>query len=79
MFAMYIRGFVLRMTKYGRYTDLLAGVVMLGLAFWWKSPWTAFFGVLSILSYVTDFNGWIQRTTMRIAVNKAAARRGARR
>lgn len=73
-FALFLRTFIKHVSKFGRYTDLIAGVVLVGLAFYWKSPWTGFFGVVSLVAAAGDLNGRIQRWSQRKAMNLAQAR-----
>lgn len=75
VFMLYLMGFVQKLTKYGRWTDLVVGLVTLSLGVYWGSTWTMAFGALGILSFAVDLNGMIQRRTMSFAHSRAMARR----
>ena len=75
VFMLYVMGFVQKLTKYGRWTDLVVGLATLALGIHWGSPWTIAFGGLGILSFAVDLNGMIQRRTMAFAHSRAMARR----
>ena len=61
MFVLYVNGFIQSFTKYGRYADLVLGLVVLGLAFHWHSWLAAGCAAVSLVAFATDFNGWVQR------------------
>lgn len=67
VFMMYVMGFVQKMTKYGRWLDLVLGLATVGLGIYWNSPWTMALGSIGIISFAIDLNGIIQRRTMNIA------------
>lgn len=75
VFMLYVMGFIQKLTKYGRWTDLIAGLATIGLGVYWQSPWTMAFGALGIVSFAVDLNGLIQRRTMAFAHARAMSRR----
>lgn len=75
IFLVYLIGFIKKFTLFGRYLDLSVGVVMMGLGIWWQSPWTMFFGALSIAAFAFDLNGWVQRRSMAYAQSKMIRRK----
>lgn len=75
VFMMYVMGFVQKMTRYGRWADLVLGLVMIGLGIYWRSPWTVALGVVGIGSFAIDLNGMIQRRTMAMAHARMISRK----
>lgn len=75
LFMMYLMGFVQKFTRYGRWADLALGLVMISLGVYWRSPWTAGFGMLGVVSFAIDLNGMIQRRTLAFAHARAIARK----
>lgn len=78
MFRMILRGTVLKFSRYGRYLDLILGVVMLALAWYWQSWITAALGSFSIAMFAINLNGMIQNKAMNMAVGVAQKRQAAK-
>lgn len=78
MFRMMLRGTILKFSKFGRYLDLILGLVMLGLAWYWQSWITAAFGAFSVAMFAINLNGIIQNKAMNMAVGVAQKRQAAR-
>lgn len=74
----YLMGFVEKLTKYGRWTDLAFGLITIALGYYWSSPWTMAFGALGIVSFAVDLNGIIQRRTMAFAQARVSRRQSKR-
>lgn len=73
MFALYVNGFIQMFSRFGRYADLAAAVVMIALAVLWRSPVTAALAAVSFLAYAIDLNGWVQRKSMAYAKSRLVA------
>ena len=75
---MILRGTVLKFSAYGRYLDLILGVAMLALAWYWHSWITAALGAFSVVMFAINLNGIIQRKAMNMAVGVAQKRHAAK-
>lgn len=78
MLRMLLKSMIMKFTKYGRYLDLVAGVGLLALAWYWQSWVTAGFGVFSLAMFAINLNGIIQKRTMSMAVGVHARRQASR-
>lgn len=75
VFMMFVRGFILKFTRHGRWADLVVGLGAITLGIYWSSPWTAAFGVIGLISFAVDFNGMVQRRTMAFAQARMTSRK----
>lgn len=78
MFRMMFRSMVLKFSKYGRYLDLLAGICLLLLGWYWQSWITAGLGLFSLTMFAINLNGIIQNRAMNMAVGIHARRQASR-
>lgn len=74
----YVMGFIEKLTKYGRWTDLAFGLITIAFGIYWSSYWTMAFGALGVLSFAIDLNGMIQRRSMAFAQARVSRRRSNR-
>lgn len=74
MFKIVLRNLILRFSKYGRYADLVAGIVALGLGVWWQSYLLMGLGAFSLFAYAINLNGRIQQGAIAFASAKVAQR-----
>ena len=71
----YFMGFVNMFARFGRYADLVLGLVIAGLGLWWSSAWMVGTGVFSLAAFAFDLNGWVQRRSIAFAHARVVARR----
>lgn len=64
MIKFFVGKMLMKFSRYGRYADLAAAVAMLALAFFYVSAMMAVCGILSLLAFLFDLNGRVQRFTM---------------
>lgn len=72
---MYFMGFVKAFSKFGRYADLVLGLVVVSLGIYWSSPLTMGLGAISLLAFAFDLNGRVQRKSLAFAQARVASRR----
>ncbi len=74
MFKVMLRALVSWQSGFARYLDLCFGVCLAVLAILWMNPWCAALAMLSLASFIFDFNAVVQRWTMRSAISHKMGR-----
>lgn len=75
VFALYLRSFIMKFATYGRYADLLLGLIVVGYGFYTMSWWIIALGIFSLFAFAVNLNGWIQRKAVESAQKRMLARR----
>lgn len=75
VFMMYLMSFIKKFTAYGRWLDLVVGLISLSYGIYSKSYILIGFGALGIISFAVNLNGIIQKKSLAFAHAKAIAKK----
>lgn len=73
-FRVMLRSVLKPFSDYARYADLSLAVFFLTLAYLWTNHWALILGLLSFFFFAIDFNGRINRWSMKLAISKSSSK-----